>query len=258
MTTAHQGVRTLDRMLVRGQDPTRAALRVICFSYAGGSAFQFRQWDRASSPSLEFVGVQLPGHDQRLGEPLLRQARAIVADVGDAVATLADKPYVLFGHSVGSLLAFEYARWTRAHGLPSPAALIVAGRPAPHVAPDYEPVHNLPDQDLLRVLRSYGGTTETVLSNIEVMKHFMPMIRADLEVNRSYLYRPEAALACPVVAIAGDRDPIAPANLVEAWGAETSGRFELVIMPGGHFFFQKDPIPLVDLIQARSLQSIGP
>jgi hypothetical protein len=64
--------------IVPGERAKRADVRVICFCSAGGSAFQFKQWDKLASDRTEFLGIQIPGHDERCREPLMRRVDAIV------------------------------------------------------------------------------------------------------------------------------------------------------------------------------------
>jgi medium-chain acyl-[acyl-carrier-protein] hydrolase len=247
------GQSVYSRWIVAGVRPKTPDVRIICFSSAGGSAFQFRQWDSHASGRSEFLGIQIPGHDERFREPLLRRADAIIENIGPSLLGVSDRPFVLFGHSLGALLAFEFARWARRQGAAGPMRLIVASRSSPRVKPEYAPVHELPEQDFMRVLRLYGGTTDSILENQEVMRHFVPIIRADLEVNRLYSYRREPPFEFPITAIWGDSDPVTTKAEVEGWCAETNGVFNLMTVPGGHFFFRDRIGEIIKVIEQEAL-----
>jgi pyochelin biosynthesis protein PchC len=102
----------MDRMSgswLRGFHPAPpGAPRLVCLPFAGGSASFFHPLS-AALPDVEVLAAQYPGRQDRLSEPP-------VADLGamaDAVA--AEQPAdsartVLFGHSVGALVAYEVAR----------------------------------------------------------------------------------------------------------------------------------------------------
>jgi medium-chain acyl-[acyl-carrier-protein] hydrolase len=241
------------RWIVAGARAKTPEVRVICFSSAGGSAFQYRQWDHHASERSEFLGVQIPGHDERLREPLLRRADEIVEEIGPSLLEFANRPFVLFGHSLGSLLAFEFARWARRQGAPAPRRLIVASRPSPQSPAEYEPVHDLPEPDLIKILRHFGGTTDNILEDAQLMRSFIPIIRADLEANRTYSYRHEPPFEFPITAIVGSSDPVTTRPEIMAWGAHTCGAFNLITMPGGHFFFRDGVAPLISILEQEAL-----
>jgi medium-chain acyl-[acyl-carrier-protein] hydrolase len=212
-----------------------ALVRVFCFAFAGGSALQFREWDAAVSAEVQILGIQLPGHDYRRKEPLPTRVHDLMATMGPGLAPYLDRPFALLGQSLGALLAFELARWLRRNGLPDARHLFVASRPAPHLPHGYEPVHELPEQRLFDVLRLYGGTSEEVLREPELMRFFLPVIRADLEMNRCSPYVDEPPLDVAITAFGGHADPVCKPFELAAWREQTTKAFDLIMMEGGHF-----------------------
>src|SRR5207247_925894 len=127
----------------------RAALRLLCLPYAGGSPWIFRAWPAGLPPDLEVCAIQLPGRASRLSEPLVTRVPALIDRLGEALWPEMDRPFACFGHSLGAMLAFELARWFRRHHHVSPVHLFVSGRRAPQ-APDTDPpVYTKNDGDLL-------------------------------------------------------------------------------------------------------------
>src|SRR5688572_20714530 len=90
--------------------PTRpnptAALRLFCFAYAGGGASVYTPWAKALPAAVEIVSVQLPGREGRFHEAPLSNLSEVMDGVAHAVGSNLDKPYMLFGHSLGALIAF--------------------------------------------------------------------------------------------------------------------------------------------------------
>lgn len=166
-----------------------------------------------------------------------------------AIARDVPAPIALFGHSLGALLAFEVARrLTRARM--APVHLIVAGRGAPDTAPAIE----LPDSDaeLLRhVDLLYGGIPGEVLASQELLDHYLPILRADLELARAYVLRPGMALTCPITAMTGDADPITPPCALERWSDHTGAGCELRVLAGGHFHLVEDQSTALATILGR-------
>src|SRR5688500_10376608 len=112
----------------RRQDPR---LRLFCFPFAGGGASTYRLWGTRISAIVEVCLMQLPGREERANEaPFTNLVRLAVAAAGEMAASL-DKPFALFGHGMGALVAFEVARALRRAQRPSPGALLVSAYCAP-------------------------------------------------------------------------------------------------------------------------------
>ncbi|NUT52800.1 MAG: thioesterase, partial [Saccharothrix sp.] len=109
-----------------------AAVRLFCLPHAGAGASAFRRWRDVFPPGVDVQPVQLPGREDRIGEPPATDAHALVEELASALAGAADRPFVLFGHSMGALLAAELAR-----RLP-PTLLVLSGRAAPVELPPRE------------------------------------------------------------------------------------------------------------------------
>lgn len=231
--------------------PGKKRRRLICLHYAGGSTREFTPWLDHLPDDIELLGVQCPGREHRFAERPFRRVPELVSALLPAFAAYTRETYVLFGHSVGALIAFELVRALRRSGLPLPKHLFVAARPAPQVAPDYSPVHNLPRRELIQVLRRYGGTADHILMNEELMAALLPTIRADLEMNRMYSYTPEPKLPLPITTFGGDRDPICPVDDLARWADQTSVSHELFVLPGAHFFIREHRATLIHTIAER-------
>jgi len=144
--------------------PNRAGRRrLFCLPGAGGSAASFRGWSARFSPEIEVIGVQLPARGHLVAEPPYRGLRLLVLDLAAAMSGLLDKPFVLFGHSMGALVGFELARRFRRAYAATPVALFAASCPAPQLPRRHRPLHALPSTQLWAEIRRLGGTPEPVL-----------------------------------------------------------------------------------------------
>lgn len=226
-----------------------ARVRLVAFAHAGGGPMTFRHWADELAPQVELWNVTLPGRAARWREPFARDWAPLVDELGAAIVRDVPAPIALFGHSLGALLAFEVARrLTRARM--APVHLIVSGRGAPDTAPALE----VPDTDaeLLRhVDLLYGGIPDEVLASQELLDHFLPILRADLELARAYALRPGMALTCPIMAMTGDADPIAPPCELERWSRQTGAGCDLRVLAGGHFHFVDDASKTLSTILGR-------
>jgi hypothetical protein len=85
-------------------------LRLFCFPYAGGGTITYQQWTGMLPARIEVCAVQLPGRERRHAEPPFRRISQAVDCLSSALRPHLDVPFVLFGHSMGAMLAYEVAR----------------------------------------------------------------------------------------------------------------------------------------------------
>jgi medium-chain acyl-[acyl-carrier-protein] hydrolase len=149
-------------------------------------------------------------------------------------------PYAFFGHSLGALISFELARSLVRGNRAGPGHLFVAGHSAPQVQSREPPLHQLPEPDLIRELERLKGTPREVLQHSELMALLLPVLRADLSINETYVYTPGALLDCPISAFGGLQDSLASRDDLAAWRDQTRGVFTLRMFPGDHFFLHSD------------------
>lgn len=216
-------------------DP-RVYVRLFCFPYAGGGASAFRAWPSRLPPDVQVCPIQLPGRENRWGEPAYTDLSPLVGDLADALAPLLEVPFALFGHSLGALIAFELTRELRRSGQASPDLLLVAGCRAPQVPDLTPPIHRLPEEDFVEELRKLNGMPDSICQNREYLGLIVPTLRADLALYETYAYQEEEPLSCPIAAFAGEDDGRARGPAVAAWEAQTRAAFSLRVFAGDHFF----------------------
>jgi medium-chain acyl-[acyl-carrier-protein] hydrolase len=173
-----------------------------------------------------------------MSEPGYTYIQDAVEEVADTIKSLLDKPFYLFGHSMGSLISFELARFLQQHNLPQPQHLFISakrGPRAPRRAAN-DDIHALPDREFLAGIKKLGGTPDEVLQNEELMELFLPMLRADFTLLETYQYAPAPPLACPISAYCGTEDKEVSKEEMAGWQEQTSSTFKLVMIPGTHFF----------------------
>lgn len=226
-----------DGLWLRRHTPAREATRrVVCFPHAGGSASFFHPLARVAAPGVEVVAVQYPGRQDRLGEPCVEDLETLADHVHDALARRDDGvPTVLFGHSMGALVAFEVARRLGRAALSRPARLVVSGRRAPSVVRE-ETVHLLDDDGLAAEVARLGGTDPRLLADQEIRDLVLPAVRGDYRAVETYRHEPGEPLSCPVTVLTGDTDPRVTEAEARGWEPYTRGPFALRVFPGGHFF----------------------
>ncbi|MFV2198405.1 thioesterase II family protein [Nocardiopsis sp. LOL_012] len=212
-----------------------AGIRLVCLPHAGGGASSYRAWAPLLPDGVDLVCVQYPGREDRFGDPLVDDMAATVSAVAGELAPLLDRPYALFGHSMGSAVAYELARALRDGGAPEPERLFASGRRAPADAPPGR-VHEGDDEALVAELLRLGGTEEEVLADPGLREAVLGYIRNDYRLIERYRPFPGRPLDCPVSVFLGDDDPEIDTSNAERWTATTTARVDVQVFPGDHFY----------------------
>ncbi|GLW48200.1 oleoyl-ACP hydrolase [Streptomyces sp. NBRC 14336] len=217
---------------------TDPELTLFCLAHAGGSAHPYLRLGAGLPGRVTVVPLELPGHGTRVREPLLHGMAALTEEAVRLIGERRHQPYAIFGHSFGSLLGYEAARVLTAQGTP-PKLLLVSGRNGPTEPLSHRPFAHLPDDGFVRGLQRIGGLPEALLAEPELLKFYLPAIRADLRVVETYTHTPGPRLTVPVAAFAGSKDVLTDAASMAAWSRITTGVFDLTLVSGGHFFLQE-------------------
>ncbi len=214
--------------------PARVAplANLLCFAGAGAGAAPFRKWAARLPPYVCVLACRLPGREARMAEPFagsLAEAADQIARDYSARRSGAGR-LVLFGHSMGAVLAYEVARRLACAGRDADAVMLAASTP-PGGARG-APV----DADELRTLMlGYDEANARITGSAELFEALGPVIAADIALLRRHSIGPDA-LGTPAHILSGADDTVVPAAAAARWAQHLSGPIERRTMPGGHFF----------------------
>ncbi|MCP3820197.1 alpha/beta fold hydrolase [Streptomyces sp. A3M-1-3] len=219
-------------------------LRVVCFPHSGGSATAFGAWATAMPPGVELLAVQYPGRGDRFGEPCMDDLPAMAGQAAAELLRLPPADCVLFGHSLGALVAYETALVLRDAGK-EPRRLCASATSAPGLCGGGR-LHLAPDDEFWATLCELGGIEPGIAEHAELRELLLPTLRSDLTAHENYRPDPGARpLSCPVSCYHGEGDPLVDEPRLKAWAGVTSGDFTLRVRPGGHFHVTTDAAELV-------------
>jgi medium-chain acyl-[acyl-carrier-protein] hydrolase len=235
-----------------------ARTRLFCFPHAGGTASTYQRWLKILSPDVDVRPVEFPGHGTRLAEPLLLDAHVLVKEFTRAILPLLDRPFALFGHSLGAIVAFEAARELRRIGAPSPMCLLVSGSAAPGNEPIFTPFSQLSDQDFVKRLKQFHLSPPVVYECSELMELTLPSIRADVALGERYVHSAEPRLKVPITAFAASDDSVVMAERVRDWKAHTDSVFEFYLFPGDHFFLSSSESSVLPIVWKTLSKTVQP
>lgn len=215
-----------------------AAAQLFCLPYAGAGASAFHRWHAAIGPDVEVLAVQLPGRENRIVE----DPGFDVVDIADAIAARADRPFALYGHSLGGRYAFEITRHLHRAGGTLPVTLYVGGCRAPHIRASgpFDGLSTLDDDELLRRVVEGGGLSDAVLAEPELVELLLPVLRADFQKLDDYVFAAGEPVGVPIVAFAGREDRAVPLVDIEAWERHAGAGLTVHEVDGDHFFLHDE------------------
>ncbi len=210
-------------------------LILICLPYAGGSSYTYKVFEPFLDSRISVFSPELPGRNRRLEEACLRDAHDVTDDLFTSCHHVLQHPYMIYGHSMGALLAYLLTKKILAQGFQPPLHLICTGRGGPSVPPREEVRYLRPKTEFYKCLQKLGGITDDLLANESYMSFFEPILRADFEVVETYTHVPAAPLSVPITVVTGTDEEITPEEAA-TWRFETHGHVDIHTLPGDHFF----------------------
>jgi len=230
--------------------PRQQQARIFFFPYSGSGTSGFYQWSKFFRHSrIDFTGIQLPGRENRLREKPISDLSILLEKLLPAITPLLDKPFVFFGHSLGALIAFELCRALRRQDWPLPQHLFVSGFRSPELSNPNKNLHHLATPAFIEGIREYGGTSEEVLANGELMDFLLPVLRADFSLHETYEYQGEHAFSCPITALVGTEDPFVRPEHMFNWRYQTHENFQQIQYQGKHFFLHEHMVSISQRLQ---------
>lgn len=213
-------------------------LTLFCFPCAGASATMYLRWRRLLPSWITVEPIELPGRGSRMDEFPAENYAALTQSLCDELAPSLPERYVLFGHSMGALLAYGVAQGLCAQQSSMPIALLVSGCAAPSRQDSQRYINMQSDAALIADLSRQGGTPVEVFENQELLRMTLDLLRVDYRVCGSFEYAQLLPLSIPIHSFGGRADEISAARLND-WRLESTQAFTLDWFDGGHFFLRQ-------------------
>lgn len=222
-------------------------ITLFCFPYAGGSASIYYGWKKYINKDIEIIPVELAGRGKRFDCQAYDKIDDVVDDAFEIVKKSINGPYGLFGHSMGSIIAFELAHRINDYNLSNPQYLFVSGRKPPHLVKNEKIIHLLPDNEFINKIMDMGGTSKEVFENKELLEIYLPMIRKDFKMVESYKYIEKPPLDVEMIVFYGDEEKIQDSE-AKQWSIYTNKGYRLFRFNGNHFFINGITNEVVNVI----------
>ncbi|HTX98062.1 MAG TPA: thioesterase domain-containing protein [Mycobacterium sp.] len=230
---------------VPGRHASRNDGATVVFPHAGAAAASYRALATALAAGGDAYVVQYPQRADRLSDPAAETVHDLASGLFEAGAWSRVAPLRLFGHSMGAVVAFEFARIAESHDVMVQRLWVSAG-PAPSavaVMPD------LPTSDdaMLADIADLGGTDPQLLADEEFAELLTTAVRADYQAVNRYDCAPGVRIRAGIQVLGARDDHRIDLAALRLWENHTAGGFELFLYDGGHFYLNEH----VEAVAAR-------
>lgn len=210
---------------------------------------------RALPGPTGILAARLPGREARLSEPPYDTMDAFIDAFMPVVSALAQRPYALFGHSMGALMAYALVA-ALPEGVPKPQHLFLSAHRPPNLDLGREPFRDLPTDVFLQRVRAMGGIPDAAWNERELLDLVTPALRADFALCESFARGDvpgRMPIDVPITAFGGVDDGNASPEALEHWSHLTTDWRGCHIFAGGHFYIREHASPVLQIV-ARTLE----
>ncbi|MFD8733543.1 thioesterase II family protein [Streptomyces sp. NPDC059618] len=224
---------------------------LLCVPFAGAGPSFFHPWQDLAAGRWRVTSVELPGRERRiLDEPYRNVVEAAKTEIDTVVAGLGGSgPVVLFGHSLGAVLAYELVHLLGARGIPV-QRLVVSGSPGPWTQRERRAAGLQGDEFLARV-EEFAGFRHEALDHPEMRELILPTLQADCEMHEAYVPSTDDPVSVPITSLRGEADGLVTAAEARQWRDATTAAFGCAEFPGDHMYLVDRGREILDLIETE-------
>ena len=189
--------------------PDGATKRVIFFSWTGnrggyGSSHSFKEWPKGLGADFACYEVQLAGRGARMKDALEKDPKKLFRDLAKDLdkALFGGPPTIFLGFAFAAVIAAEVANRLRE----PPKLLVAVSAEGPAWAGRGATEMRALDAAGFEAMLEGKKGTDFILKGGDAMKKmYLPVVKADIELEERYAPPPAPLLACPVVAYVGKK-----------------------------------------------------
>lgn len=214
-------------------------IKLFCIPYAGGTASVFNSWKPFLDSHIEIIPIELAGKGKRLWDDLYEDMSAAVEDVFLFIKErVQGEPYMIFGHSMGSKIAYKLSQKIIEHKFQKPLHVFLSGSSAPHFMREDEEIYHLMENELFKEkIIELGGTPPEFFNHPELVEIFLPALKNDFKIIETAVYKDDIIpIPCDISVLIGKEDDLTTEER-KGWRNYTLQQCTYHYFEGGHFFF---------------------
>lgn len=224
--------------------------RVLGIYHAGGYAGQYTKWRHYWPHDVDLILFERPGRGRRQHEVSNTNSTLLLEEIYESFALHFEQPYILYGHSVGAQLAYGLTQLLQERKKPLPSKLCIAGRESPDCPPKKD-ISYLPDSEFIAALKELYDLSDLISNNQELISYFLPILRADIQLNENVQQFKREKIRCPIQVLCGKSE--GEEKRFSGWHKYTTGSFSFQQLPGDHFFVFTSPQLVIQQLLAKDI-----
>lgn len=211
--------------------------KIYCFPYAGGTMNIYNDWIKIYKDIAEVVPMEYNGHGTRFCEPFYAHAFEAAEDMCSRICSDAPKEYIIYGHSMGSLIALLTAVKLLEKNINQPSAIIVGGMRPPHLKYKDERIADMSREQFIKKIKDLGQTDAELLESPEFIDIIYEIMTNDSRICEDFETDwNKLKISVPILAITGSEDDEAPLEDMMEWQLYTTADFSIKEFKSNHFF----------------------
>jgi surfactin synthase thioesterase subunit len=236
---------TFERWIKR--TPGQRSGATVLFPHAGGAAAAYRALAAAlSTDGGDAFVLQYPQRADRLTHPAPDTVEQLAADLFAAAEWGRVGPLRLFGHCMGAVIAFEFARVAEAHGVDVQQLWVSASQAPSTIATS--PRLPTADAEIVANMVDLGGTDPRLLADEDFVELLVRAVRADYLAFNRYACAPDARVRADIHVLGGREDHRVSEDMLLSWRSHTDGSFAARLFDGGHFYINDHIDAVAELV----------
>ncbi len=226
-------------------------MNLFCFPYAGGGSSVFRTWKNKFNDNISVYAAHYPGHEDRIMEKPLWIMGELVEELYQEIHNrdMDKKPFVLFGHSLGSRVVYELALKFEEHNEKNLLGIVVSAGRSPNRI-EKHPIYHLPEKEFFEELSRYNKTPSELFENKDLWELFEPALRADFTMAETYQDHKHRKIHVPILALRGTMDNEMTKEDLEEWATYTTENFYHADIVGEHLYIDTNTDEVIKQIKS--------
>jgi acyl transferase domain-containing protein/surfactin synthase thioesterase subunit/acyl carrier protein len=221
-----------------------ARYRLFCFPFAGGTVEFYYSWLAKLPSEFEICCVEPFSKFYEIDSNTNMTFIQFLGVLSDNLHPLfVEKPFIFFGHSFGSITAFEMTRLITEKFVLSPKCLYLSAFNTPQWLNDVNLNFNASNINdyLTQIQESIGDVPDEIKQDQNLMDEYTQRFKADILCASSYRALKREVVTCPIFMFGGLNDTFVNNDQLQEWGTFTTSTFDLKILPGNHFYLAYPP-----------------
>lgn len=212
---------------------------MFCLPPAGSSASIYYPWKKMKSQYFDIIPIEYAGHGMKMQQALINNSDILAKNIVDEILTYQEKPFILFGHSVGGGLIWKVKdQLENLNKLYLLKMMVISSRPEHQYIQQIKDKRQFSDQEIISNLKRYNHFPDEILKHADALAFFLKIIRNDFLLSDQLLSENILKKSIPVLTFHGKDDPDIPdQKAMKAWQQHTEQWLGSIELEGDHFYF---------------------